>query len=36
MSDKLGIRTGVQLTAVVENAEQGKEILKRHEQRMTS
>lgn len=32
---RLGIRTGMQLMAVAESAERGKEIVKRHEQRMT-
>jgi hypothetical protein len=33
---RLGIRTGLQLMTVVSDAEQGKEIVKRHEHRMTS
>lgn len=33
---RLGIRTGMQLMTVLDNAEQGKEIVKRHEQRMAS
>ncbi|UCF99550.1 MAG: hypothetical protein JSV89_08415 [Spirochaetaceae bacterium] len=31
-----GIRTGMQLMAIVDSAELGKEIVKRHEQRMAS
>ena len=33
---RLGIRTGIQLMTVVGDAEQGKEIVKRHEERMAS
>ena len=31
---KLNIRTGMQLMTIVDNTEQGKEIIKRHEERM--